>query len=263
MPRATTACQLALQAARNGRNSTARAANAASPPADPPRPALPSQPPIAKSEAIDNSIEALNRRLLQDQIDFNAAAAARAATLANQTLHFAAATEERRILEQQARLTPGAAQSLPAIDPSSESLLQSPVFVEFATKFPTVPEKQLVRVFKWPNRDFEAWEICKLTISNVFNVKDDRYEGTLIDGTVTYLKKKGSQKDYLTIATWSPAFLLYSLIRLVANQNIEIHLKQQNFYSKIVRLERIYTWARVLDLALLLHQRYISDPTAS
>jgi len=118
------------------------------------------------------------------------------------------------------------AQSLPVIDPSSESLLQSPVFVEFATKFPTVPEKQLVRVFKWPNRDFEAWEIYKLTISNVFDVKDDRYEGTLIDGTVIYLKKKGSQKDYPTIATWSPAFLLYSLIKLVANQNIEIHLKQ-------------------------------------
>jgi hypothetical protein len=72
-------------------------------------------------------------------------------------------------------------------------------------------------VFKWPNRDFEAWEIYKLTISNVFDVKDNRYEGTLIDGTVIYLKKKGSQKDYLTIVTWSPAFLLYSLIRLVAN----------------------------------------------
>jgi hypothetical protein len=38
-----------------------------------------------------------------------------------------------------------------------------------------------------------------LTISNVFDIKDDRYEGTLIDGTVTYLKKKRSQKDYLTI----------------------------------------------------------------
>ena len=123
MPRTTTARQLALQAARNGRNSTARAADAASPPADPPRPTLPSQPPITRSEAIDNSIEALNRRLLQDQIDFNAAAAARAATLADQTLHFTAAAEERQILEQQARLTLGMAQSLPTIKPSSKSLL--------------------------------------------------------------------------------------------------------------------------------------------
>jgi hypothetical protein len=64
MPRATTAHQLALQAARNGQNSTARAANAASPPADPPQPTLPSQSPIARSEAINNSIKALNRRLL-------------------------------------------------------------------------------------------------------------------------------------------------------------------------------------------------------
>jgi hypothetical protein len=64
MPRATTARQLALQAARNGRNSTARAANAASPLVDPPQPALPSQPPIARSKAINNLIKALNQRLL-------------------------------------------------------------------------------------------------------------------------------------------------------------------------------------------------------
>ena len=56
-------------------------------------------------------------------------------------------------------------------------------------------------MFKWLNRDFKAWEICKLTISNVFNVKDDRYKGTLINRIVIYLKKKGSQKDYLTIIT--------------------------------------------------------------
>jgi hypothetical protein len=99
MPRATTARQLALQAARNGRNSTARAASAASPLADPPRPTLPAQPLITRSKAINNSIKALNRRLLQDQIDFNAAAATRAATLADQTLQFIATAEERRILE--------------------------------------------------------------------------------------------------------------------------------------------------------------------
>ena len=98
----------------------------------------------------------------------------------------------------------------------------------------------MVCVFKCPNYDFKAWEIYKLTISNVFNVKDDRYEGTPINGTVTYLKKKGSQKNYPTIATWSPAFLLYSLIRLMANQNIKIYLKQQNFHLKIMRLKRIY-----------------------
>jgi hypothetical protein len=99
MARATTARQLAIQAARNARNSTARAADAASPLADPPRPALPAQPPIARSEAIDNSIKALNRRLLQDQIAFNATAATQAAALADQTLQFAAAAKERRIQE--------------------------------------------------------------------------------------------------------------------------------------------------------------------
>jgi hypothetical protein len=64
-----------------------------------------------------------------------------------------------------------------------------------------VPEKQLVCVFKWPNHDFKAWEIYKLTISNVFNIKNNRYKGTLINRIVIYLKKKGSQKDYLTIIT--------------------------------------------------------------
>jgi hypothetical protein len=62
-------------------------------------------------------------------------------------------------------------------------------------------------VFRWPNRDFEAWEIYKLIISNVFDEKDDYYKGTLIAGIVTYLKKKGGRKDYPSIATWSPAFL--------------------------------------------------------
>ena len=40
-----------------------------------------------------------------------------------------------------------------------------------------------------------------MTISNVFDIKDDRYERTLINKTVIYLKKKRSQKDYLTIVT--------------------------------------------------------------
>jgi hypothetical protein len=103
-----------------------------------------------------------------------------------------------------------------------------------------VPEKQLVRVFKWPNRDFEACEIYKLIISDAFGAKDDRYDGTLIDGTVTYQRKRGGRSDYPSIATWSPAFLQYSLIRLVASQNIELHYKHQTFHAKIVRLEKIY-----------------------
>ena len=70
-----------------------------------------------------------------------------------------------------------------------------------------MPEKQLVRVFKWPNRDFEACEIYKLIISDAFGAKDDRYDGTLIDGTVTYQRKRGGRSDYPSIATWSLAFL--------------------------------------------------------
>jgi hypothetical protein len=65
----------------------------------------------------------------------------------------------------------------------------------------------LVRVFKWPNRDYEACEIYKLLISNIFDAKDDRYEGTLVGRTVIYLRKRGDRKDYLLIITWSSAFL--------------------------------------------------------
>ena len=90
MARATTARQLANLAVRNNRNSTASAAGAATPPAGPPQPPVPSQSPVADSEVIDTSIDALNRRLLQDQIDHNA-------TINTQTLQFAAAAEERRI----------------------------------------------------------------------------------------------------------------------------------------------------------------------
>jgi len=73
MARATTARQRALAAARNNRNSTASAAGAAAPIADLHRP-----PPTANIETIDNptSVDDLNRRLLQDQIDQNAAIAA-------------------------------------------------------------------------------------------------------------------------------------------------------------------------------------------
>ena len=55
-------------------------------------------------------------------------------------------------------------------------------------------------MFRWLNRDFKAWEIYKLIISNVFNEKDHRYKGTLITKIVTYLKKKGGRKDYPSIA---------------------------------------------------------------
>jgi hypothetical protein len=73
MARATTAQQRALVAACNNRNSTAGAAGAAAPRADLHRP-----PPIANIETIDNLtlVDDLNRRLLQDQIDQNAAIAA-------------------------------------------------------------------------------------------------------------------------------------------------------------------------------------------
>jgi hypothetical protein len=70
MARVTIACQRVLVAARNTRNSTASAAG---------RVALAVNPPIVvEEETIDNpiSLEDLNRRRLQDQIDQNAAIAA-------------------------------------------------------------------------------------------------------------------------------------------------------------------------------------------
>jgi hypothetical protein len=127
------------------------------------------------------------------------------------------------------------------------------VFIDFSSRFPAVPEKELVRVFKWPNRGFHAWEIYKLTISDVFDIKDDEYKGTLVDGAVTYIRKQGDRRDYPSIATWSPAFLQYSLIRLIASQDIDLHLKRQDFYAKIVRLDKIYAWDGVLNLAMYLH----------
>ena len=181
MARATTARQLTLAATRNARNSTASVAGASlAPPAPPARPC---QSPVANIEAVDTSVEDLTRRRLQNQIDQEAA-------IASQTLQFAAVAEERRIeretLEYQPRPPPIPGQSLPAIDITSESLVRSPEFIVFSNKFPAVLEKQLVRVFKWPNRDYEASEIYKLLISDAFDAKDDRYDATMIDGSVTY-----------------------------------------------------------------------------
>ena len=102
---------------------------------------------VVEEETVDNpiSLEDLNRRRLQDQIDQNAAIAA-------QTLQFAVAAEERLIireaLEHQARLPPIINQSLPHIDPANKSLILSLEFISFSNKFPAMPKKQLVRVFK-------------------------------------------------------------------------------------------------------------------
>jgi len=62
-----------------------------------------------------------------------------------------------------------------------------------------VPEKQLVRVFKWLNRDYEAAEIYKLTISDSFDVKDDRYEQTLVNRSMTIYKKRGGKENYTSL----------------------------------------------------------------
>jgi hypothetical protein len=254
MARVTTARQRALVAARNTRNSTASAAGRVAPAVNPPI--------VAEEETVDNpiSLEDLNRRRLQDQIDQNAAIAA-------QTLQFAVAVEERLIireaLEHQARLPPIINQSLPHVDPASESLILSLEFISFSNKFPAVPEKQLVRVFKWPNRDYEAAEIYKLTISDSFDAKDDRYEQTLVNGSMTIHKKRGGKENYTSLSIWSPAFLQYSLIRLVAGRDIELHHKQQSFHQRIARLEKIYAWDGVLSLAMHLHQLYINDPAGS
>ena len=132
----------------------------------------------------------------------------------------------REALEHQACLPLAVGQSLPLVNAASESLILSLEFISFSNKFPTVPEKQLIRVFKWPNRDYKVSEIYKLTISDAFDAKDDRYEQTLINGSMTIHKKRGGRENYTLISTWSPAFLQYSLIRLVAGRDIELHHKQ-------------------------------------
>lgn len=73
-------------AAHIAQNRTAGAASAATPVTSP------QQLPIVKSEAIDNSmsLEELNRRLLQNQINHNVA-------IANQKLQFAVDAEQRLI----------------------------------------------------------------------------------------------------------------------------------------------------------------------
>jgi len=135
MAHVTIARQRALTAAHNTRNNTASAAGRVAPAINPPI--------IAEEETVDNpiSLEDLNRRRLQDQIDQNAAIAA-------QTLQFAVAAEERLIireaLEHQARLPPIINQSLPHVDPASESLILLLEFIFFSNKFPAVLEKQLV-----------------------------------------------------------------------------------------------------------------------
>jgi hypothetical protein len=205
MARATSARQLAMAAARNTRNSTASTASAAAAVVPPVVP-LPRRTPVAIAQAIVNptSIDDLNRQILQDKIDQNNA-------LAAQTLQFAAATKLRLInretSEHENRLPRALGQTLSAVDLSGESLVQSLEYVAFSNKFPRVPKKQLARLFKWPNREYDASEIYKLSISNMFDEKDNNFESKLVDRVMVFNKKRGTRDNYASITIWSTAFL--------------------------------------------------------
>jgi hypothetical protein len=87
-------------------------------------------------------------------------------------------------------------------------LISSPAVQKLCALFPTVDQRQLARVYKWPNYEYDTSEIYKLKATTAFDAVDDTFESKMTaSGKVEYSRKKGSEKDYKTPAIWSAAFL--------------------------------------------------------
>jgi hypothetical protein len=87
-------------------------------------------------------------------------------------------------------------------------LILSPAVQKLCALFLTVDQRQLARVYKWPNYEYNASKIYKLKATTAFDAVDDTFESRMTaSGKVEYSRKKGLEKDYKTLAIWSAAFL--------------------------------------------------------
>jgi hypothetical protein len=111
----------------------------------------------------------------------------------------------------------------------------------FFSLFPLVLQKQLARVYKWPNADYNPSEIYKLLLDTVFDTIDDTYESVMIPTGKVYQKRAGKKEDYVdTSAKWSAAFLLWTAIRVVHSKDVDLYLKLYRFHAKIILLSKTY-----------------------
>ena len=202
-------------------------------------------------------------RQLQQQIDAEAIAAA-------QRLQFEAEDRQRRIdredAEHVARLVSmnsGQQNNAAATINTDGELPQSTEERFFCTLFPTVPPKQLLRVYKWPNPEYDPSEIYKLCIDSGFDEPDDTYESKMTATGLVYTKRRGRKEDYPKPQTWSNAFLLWMTIRIVHSKDVNLLVKLHRFHHRIMRLAATYTWEGVLKLAIAHHTTFYNDPDAS
>jgi hypothetical protein len=216
---------------------------------------LPSRSPAhspARSLAAEDPIAAARVRQIEQQIRFEA--------------EDREARRAREDAESAARIAAIAPQPAQIATPSDDlgELSRTPQAQLFFSLFPLVPQKQLVRVYKWPNADYNPSEIFKLLLDSAFDNIDDTYESIMMPTGKVYQKRAGKREDYGdTNAKWSAAFLLWTAIRVVHSKDIDLFLKLHRFHAKIVRLSETYTWDGVLKLAVHLHTVYYNDAEAS
>ena len=250
---ALTARQLAAQAKKAAATRRANAAAAAAVAvADPelaleaaPEPALALAPRGRRRCASNDlggsdtfaAIAALEMRRLQAQVE-----------LEEERVLFQREDRERRITqderESQARInalatTSSNTTSTAPGDPLGE-LSRSPEVQRFCALFPLVPQKQLVRVYKWPNADYDPSEIYKLCQDSAFDSIDDTFESTMTLHGLVHTKRKGRKEDYKTPTSWSTAFSLWTAIRVTYSKDLDLYLKLFKFHAKIIRLAGTY-----------------------
>jgi hypothetical protein len=230
-------------------------------PAPAPAPRRPARRRRASNDAEDNAAEiaALELRHLRAQVDIE-----------EQRLRFQQEDRERRMAlderESQARIdamTIAPQAVTPALGDPLGELARSPEVQRFYAMFPLVPQKQLVRVYKWPNPDYDPSEIYKLSLDSAFDSVDDTFESTMTVSGMVHTKRKGRKEDYKSPTVWSTAFLLWQAIRVTYSKDIDLYLKLHKFHAKIMRLAATYAWDGVLSLAIHLYTVYYNDLEAS
>ena len=172
-------------------------------------------------------------------------------SIKRQRIAFDQEEHTQRLLESNARikaLRRPAEVSAPSLTATSvdtsetlRELILSPAVQKLYAIFPTIDQRQLTRVYKWPNYEYDASEIYKLKSTTAFDAVDDTFESRMTaSGKVEYSRKKGSEKDYKTPAIWSAAFLQWKAIRVMYTRDFDLFLKLFRFYNNIMALARVY-----------------------
>ena len=142
-------------------------------------------------------------------------------------------------------------------------LTRSPEGMIVKANFPLVPPKQLWRVYKYPNFEYDMADIYKLVAVTATNVVLDEYEAIHTQTGERWVKRRGQLKDYATPAVWSNAFLQWQAIRISATKDVDLFLRTFKFHQHLMRLSECYEWNGVLDLAFHLMNLYHLDCNAT